>query len=252
MTGPAASLMVFGVLVGSAMGGAAVRARAPGMLASNEARDVIRRVISLIVVLAALMLGMSIAALKSTFDSADRDIKRLGSQIEELDRSLRRIGPPAVEARQLLFRYNAVLVRDTFADLDAPFRGEPRDANDLQDELEASLERLTVGPSVQRIVIQAQAVLHAIVQTRWTMEEGIGTSISNWQLGVLVFWLMLIFAGLGLIAPRNVLVTIVLLLCALALAGAVFLLTEFDDPFKGVIAVSGQPLLNALHALADN
>ncbi len=252
MTDPAISLMVFGVLVGSAMGGAVVRARAPGNLVSLETRDVIRRVISLIVVLAALMLGMSIAALKTTFDSADRDIRRLGSQIEELDRSLRRIGPPAVEARQLLFRYNAVLVRDTFGDLDAPFRGEPRDANELQDELESALERLTAGPSVQRVVIQAQAILHAIAQTRWTMEEGIGTSISNWQLSVLVFWLMLIFAGLGLIAPRNVLVVIVLLLCAVALAGAVFLLTEFDDPFKGVITVSGQPLLNALHALADN
>ena len=137
MTNPGASLLVFGVLVGSAIGGGAVRARAPGMLASSEARDVIRRVTTLIVVLAALMLGMSIAALKTTFDSADRDIRRLGSQIEELDRTLRRIGPPAAEVRQLLFRYNAVLVRDTFADLDAPFRGEPRDANELQDELEA-------------------------------------------------------------------------------------------------------------------
>ena len=252
MTGTAASLLVFGALLGSAVGGATVRSRAPGMLASGEARDVIRRVISLILVLAALMLGMSIAALKTTFDGADRDIRRLGSQIEELDRSLRRIGPPAVEFRQLLFRYNAVLVRDTFGDLDAPFRGEPRDANDLQDELEASLERLTAGPSVERVVIQAQALLHSIAQTRWSMEEAIGTSISNWQLAVLVFWLMLIFAGLGLIAPRNLLVVVVLLLCALAMAGAVFLLTEFDDPFKGVIRVSGQPLLNALHALADN
>lgn len=244
--------MVFGVLVGSAMGGATVRARAPGVLASSETRDVIRRVITLIVVLAALMLGMSIASLKSTFDSADRDIRRLGLQIEDLDRTLRRIGPAAVEARQLLFRYDAVLVRDTFGDLDAPFRGEPRDANELQDELEAALERLSAGPSVQRVVIQAQAVLHAIAQTRWTMDEGIGTSISNWQLGVLVFWMMLVFAGLGLIAPRNLLVAVVLLLCALAMAGAVFLLTEFDDPFKGVIKISGQPLLNALHALADN
>ena len=76
--------------------------------------------------------------------------------------------------------------------------------------------------------------------------------MSGWQLGVLVFWLMLIFAGLGLFAPRNTLVVVVLVLCAAALSGAVFLLTEFDNPFTGVITVSSDPLLHALHAIADN
>jgi multisubunit Na+/H+ antiporter MnhE subunit len=252
LTGATTSFLVFGALVGSACCGAAVRVRAPGTLASTEGRDVIRRVLTLIGVLAALMLGMSIASLKSTFDGADRDIRRLASQIEELDRTLRRIDPPATEARQLLFRFTAVLVRDTFPDLDAPFRGEPRGANDLQDDLDASLERLAAGPAVPRIVVEAQAVLHAIVQTRWSMEEEAGPTVTGWQLGVLIFWLMLIFAGLGLFAPRNFLLAVVLGLSAVALTFAIFLLTEFGDPFKGVITVSGEPLVNALHMLADN
>jgi Zn-dependent membrane protease YugP len=104
---------------------------------------------------------------------------------------------------------------------------------------------------VPRVIVQAQAVLHAIIQTRWTMEENTGTSVSGWQLGVLTFWLMLIFAGLGLLTPRNALVIGALLLCAAALACAVFLLTEFDDAFTGVITVSSEPLLTALRALAD-
>ena len=252
LTASTTSVLVFGALVGSGVCGAAVRARAPGMLVSGEARDVIRRVTSLIAVLAALMLGLGTASLKSTFDSTDRDVRRLASQVEELDRTLRRIGPPAIEARQVLFRLTAVLVRDTFPELDAPFRGEPRAANDLQDEMEASLERLGTGPAVPRIVVQAQAELHAIAQTRWTMEERTGPTVSGWQLGVLIFWLMLIFGGLGLFAPRNAVIAVVLLLSAVALAFAVFLLTEFDDPFRGVITVSGEPLLNALHAIADN
>lgn len=246
------SLLVFALLVVSAVGGAFVRSRAPVTFTSSETRDVIRRVISLIAVLAAVMLGVGIAALKSTFDNADRDVRRLGVQIEELDRTLRRIGPPGTEARQLLFRFAAVLARDTFPNLDGPFRGEPRNANLIQDELEAALERLGTGEPVPRVVVQAQAMLHAIVQTRWTMEERMGPSMSDWQLVVLVFWLMLIFLGLGLFAARNTLVVIVLLLFAAALTGAIFLLTEFDDPFTGVISVSGAPLLDALHALADN
>ena len=251
LSGTGTGLAVFGAMILSAGCGALVQVYAPGMLASGEARDVIRRVLSLVAVLAALMLGMSIVSLKSTFDHADRDIRRLGAQIEELDRTLHRVGPPAVAARQLLLRYTAALVRDTFPELDAPFRGEPRNVNDLQDELEASLERLSLGPSVSRGIIQAQAALHSIIQTRWTMEESTGASVSGWQLGVLIFWLMLIFAGLGLFAPRNALVIGILVLCAVALAFAVFLLSEFDDPFKGVITVPSWPLVNALHALTD-
>jgi Zn-dependent membrane protease YugP len=251
LTGTVIGLAVFGALALSAGCGAAVRVRAPDMLASGEVRDIVRRMISLIAVLAVLMLAMSIVSLKSTFDAADRDIRRLGSQIEELDRTLHRAGPPAHEARQLLLRYTAVLVRDTFPDLAAPFRGDALNVDDLQDALEASLERLGSGPSVPRVIVQAQAVLHAIIQTRWTMEENTGTSVSGWQLGVLTFWLMLIFAGLGLLTPRNALVIGALLLCAAALACAVFLLTEFDDAFTGVITVSSEPLLTALRALAD-
>jgi hypothetical protein len=251
MIDPVVSLGVFGALAASAGCGVAVRARAPALLRSGEARDVVRRVISLVAVLAALMLGMSIVSLKTTFDSADRDVRLLGAQIEELDRTLHRAGEPASEARQLLLRYTAALVRDTFPELDGPFRGDARSVDDVQDALEASLERLGSAVPAPRAVAQAQAVLHAIIQTRWTLEENTGTSVSGWQLGVLIFWLMLIFAGLGLVAPRNALVIGVLLLCAAAMACAVFLMTEFDDPFTGVITVSSQPLLNALHALAE-
>ena len=212
----------------------------------------IRRVFTLIAVLAALMLGMGIASLKSTFDSADRDVRRLASEIEKLDHTLHRLGPAAAEARQLLARLTAAVVADTFPELDASAGGKPRISNDLQDELDASLERLGAGPAVPRVVVQAQAALHNIVQTRWNMEELTGPSVSGWQLGVLVFWLMLIFAGLGLFAPRNKLVVAVLLLCAAALSGAVFLLTEFDNPFAGVITVSSEPLLHAMHAITEN
>ena len=197
------------------------------------------------------MLAMNIVALKSTFDGADRDVRRLGMQISELDRTLLHIGAPASEARQLLLRYTAALVHNTFPELDAPFRGTPGNVDDLQDGLEAVLERLGTGPAVPRLITQAQAVMHSIIQTRWTMEENSGGSVSSWQLGVLTFWLMVIFTGLGLFAPRNALMIGALLLCAAAMAGAVFLLTEFADPFTGVITVSSEPLLNALHALGE-
>jgi hypothetical protein len=59
---------------------------------------------------------------------------------------------------------------------------------------------------------------------------------------VLLFWLMIIFASFGLFAPRNTTVVVVFVLCALSVAGSVFLVLEMDRPLEGVIKVSPDPL----------
>jgi hypothetical protein len=50
-------------------------------------------------------------------------------------------------------------------------------------------------------------------------------------LGILVFWLTVNFISFGLFAPRNTTVIGTLFLCALAVAGAIFLIHELYQPF---------------------
>jgi hypothetical protein len=45
-----------------------------------------------------------------------------------------------------------------------------------------------------------------------------------------------------LFAPRNATVITVLVVCALSVGGAVFLIAEMDGPFDGVLKVSAEPL----------
>lgn len=59
---------------------------------------------------------------------------------------------------------------------------------------------------------------------------------------VLLFWLTISFASFGLFAPRNATVIAVLFVCALSVAGAVFLILEMDGPFEGLIKISPDPL----------
>ena len=66
---------------------------------------------------------------------------------------------------------------------------------------------------------------------------------------VLVFWLTITFMSFGLQAPANATVLAVLLLCALSVAGAVFLIQEMDGRFDGLIQVSADPLRYALTRL---
>ena len=55
---------------------------------------------------------------------------------------------------------------------------------------------------------------------------------------------------MGLFVPRNVTVVSVLFMCALSVAGAVFLVLEMDQPFGGLIRVSPEPLNYALSHLS--
>ena len=73
-------------------------------------------------------------------------------------------------------------------------------------------------------------------RTRLLLFEHLGASIPVPFLVVLVFWLCIIFASFGLFAPRNATVIAVLCVCALSVAGAIFLILELDRSFEGLLA----------------
>jgi hypothetical protein len=63
---------------------------------------------------------------------------------------------------------------------------------------------------------------------------------------VLVFWLVILFAGYALMAPRNATVIAALLVCTLSVSGALFLILELDRPYEGIMRLSSAPLREAL------
>jgi hypothetical protein len=99
--------------------------------------------------------------------------------------------------------------------------------------------------------MQAQALKTGadIAQTRWLLFTQKGSSIPTPFLVVMVAWLTLILASFALFAPPNATVFISLLVCALAVSSAVFLILELDRPFDGMIQISSAPLRSALAQL---
>jgi hypothetical protein len=68
---------------------------------------------------------------------------------------------------------------------------------------------------------------------------------------ILSFWLVVLFASFGLFAPRNATVVATLLISALSVAGAIFLILELDQPFEGLIQISSTPLRSAFVHLGE-
>ena len=96
---------------------------------------------------------------------------------------------------------------------------------------------------------QALTLAADVGRTRLMLFEHLGTSIPVPFLVVLVFWLCIIFGSFGLFAPRNTTVIAVLGVCALSVAGAIFLILELDRSFEGLLKVSDAPLRAALAQL---
>lgn len=98
---------------------------------------------------------------------------------------------------------------------------------------------------------QAQALNIAMdtAKSRWQLFAQKGSSIPTPFLVVMVAWLTLLLTSFSMFAPPNATVFITLLICALAVSSAIFLVLELDRPFDGMLQVSSAPVRAALAQL---
>jgi len=60
---------------------------------------------------------------------------------------------------------------------------------------------------------------------------------------------MIVFASLGLCAPRNSMVVVALVLCAFSLTSVLFVILNMDLPYGGLFGISSQSMRDALDAM---
>ena len=109
---------------------------------------------------------------------------------------------------------------------------------------------LTPQNDAQRIIKDRAVQTTAdLAQTRFLLFEQSGGSLPLPFLVVLVFWLAMIFASFGLYARPNPILIGALIVCAVSVSGALFLVLELSQPFTGLMQISSAPLRNALAPL---
>jgi len=243
--------IVFALVFGSALLAMLVHDLLPEHHLSSDSKDVVKLGIALIATMSALVLGLLVASAKSAFDTRSSQLVEASADMILLDRALARYGPETKEARSLLQRSVAATIERFW-----PAEGAKRIAiaidpaaspvEALYDKIEALSPQSDAQRSMQS---QALTLAGAVARTRLLLFEHLGTSIPIPFLVVLVFWLCIIFASFGLFAPRNGTAIAVLCVCALSVAGAIFLILELDRSFEGLLQVSDAPLRAALAQL---
>lgn len=202
--------------------------------------------------LTAFFLGLLIAAASSSFSTRNQEVVNIAADVIQMEHLLRRYGLETAELRELLHRYTAMKTQDLFPEGTAqlPNFNNPRtDAllEDLQDKLVA------LDPSdTNRRWLQSQALQLAtrIGGARWLLVEQGTLGLAVPLLVLVVSWLCLLFFSFALFAPRNATVITTLFVCALATAGAIFMMLDLDKPFSGIIRISSKPIKEALHDIS--
>jgi hypothetical protein len=252
MTALTYAFITFVCTAGCAVLGTTIRTWLPEAHLSKESQDVIRLGMGLVATMTALLLGLVTAAAKGSFDTQDVAVKNAAAGLMTLDRLLARYGPETQSPRGLLRRAVADRLESMWPpngarpidlDLSRTPSTEPAPAEQFENQILA----LSPQTDTQRwLKSEALKLTEEVVRTRFRLLGSANGAVPRTMLVVVIFWLSMTFASFGLSAPRNATVITVLVISALSVAAAVFLILELDGPFEGLIRISSEPLRFAL------
>lgn len=245
----ALSAWTFVLTLGGILLGALLRRALPQHHLSKDAQDVVRLGVGLIATIAALVLGLLIAAAKSSFDTQSTQIKQITADMILLDNLLGQYGPEArpirEQMRSAIGPFADRLWREKEQAPTAPF-----EASAAAEKAYVEIQALSPKSDLQRLLQARAAQLSTdLAQTRLLLFVESDNLIPVPFLAILVFWLIIIFASFSLFSALNVTVLACLSLFALSASCAIFLILELSSPFTGLMMISSAPLRHALGPL---
>jgi len=251
------SQTIFLISAGCIFGGALVGMLLHGLLPEPHLRDASKDTVKvgagMIATLSALVLGLLVGSAKNTFDTAEAEMTQGSAKIILLDRLLADYGPETKAAREQLRRTVATQIEDLWPEEKTGVSGLA--AFERTNGLEAvQMTLLKVMPTTdaqRQLFAAAQQICGDLRQTRWLLVEQTQSPIPIPFLVVLLFWLTVLHVSFGMLAPRNATVVAVLLICALSVSGAIFMILEMSHPLDGMIKVSSAPMRKALEHLGE-
>jgi len=225
----------------------------PGHHLSSDSKDTVKLAAGMIATLSALVLGLLVSSAKNTFDTVNAEITQSAANVIQLDHALASYGPETSGARELLRRSLVAGIAAFWPeDKTAPTGMTTFERANGMEMVQAKLRELTPTTDAQRQVLaQAQSISSELIRFRWLLIEQTQNALPRPFLVMVLFWLTMLHMSFGLFAPRNAMVMVVLLICALSVSGAIFLILEMNHPLSGLIKVSSAPMLKALEHLGQ-
>jgi len=237
-------VVTFLCLVVASIASIELSAKLPARYLNTDTDRVVRLAANIFVVTTSLVLGLLLNSAKNTYESVDRNVHGLATDLILLDRSLRHYGPEAADVRQRLAADVQLALDDTWEKNQRVLDNRPGEV--LLDDVWTALAAIRpTDPVRSDLWRDAEANLQNVVKRRWTLIEDSEGTIPTIFLIMLIAWLVLIFASFGFLAPRNAVTISTLVVAALLISASVYLILDMDVPFSGPIQISRAPLQRA-------
>jgi len=243
-------LVVFAIILAGALTGAVVRRRVPKHHLTDETKGLVSVSMAVVATISALVLGLLLSNANNSFNVIQGQVTALSAEILRLDQLLRRYGPDTKLAREKLRQYAERKKDDLFPPSPADVNLGNQSTYELLQEVEDLV--LTVKPATARDqwwLAQAMTLASKIGDTRFLLAQQAGQGTPKAALVLLVFWLTILFGSFTLFAPSNVISSVTLTLCAIAIAGAIGMILELEHGFGGIVRVSPQPMNHVVAVL---
>lgn len=245
-------LISAGCIFGGALLGMWLHKVLPERHLDDASKDTVKLGAGLLATLAALVLGLLVSSAKASFDAMNTGIAQAGAKVLLVDHMLADYGPETKDVREQLRTIVASSI-DRIWPEEKGRTGGLRAMESLDDAgklFKAKLRELTPTTDFQKSrLAQAVQLSDDVLQTRLLLMEGEQTNLPTTFIVVLVFWLTGLFISFGLFAPSNGVVMTVLLICALSVSSAIFLILEMNRPLDGFIKASNAPLRKAVELI---
>jgi hypothetical protein len=183
-------LTLGGILLGTLL-----RRALPKHHLSKDSQDVVRLGVGLIATLAALLLGLLIAAAKSSFDTQSTQVTQITADIILLDNLLAQYGPEARPIRQQMRSVIGPFADQVWREKQAS-SAKPFEVNASAEQVYLAVQALSPQNDLQRsLQTRAAQISNDLAQTRLLLFAESGNVIPAPFLAILVLWLVIIFAS---------------------------------------------------------
>jgi len=253
MTSLTLGIVTAACICGGALVGVVLQRVLPGQHLSKESHDMVKLAVGVLATSTALVLGLLVSSSKGQFDAMEGRLVQFSANLIILHSTLAEYGPEAKPAREQLRQSGEATLKRLWPEertggstLAAIERGNAIEA------VRVTLRALKPETDDQRALLaQAIQITNDISRSRWVLIEEAQRGLPPILLGVLIFWLTLLFLSFGLFAPRNWIVFAALMLSACSMAAAIFLVLEMNSPLDGLMKISSAPLRKALEIMGQ-
>jgi hypothetical protein len=205
-----------------------------------DANGVTGSIIGLVSLLLALILGLLVWMSYGLYTNQKSESQSLGPLILQLDFALQQYGPEARRGRDLL-RAAVVRARDRFWGRDgqagdvSPYAQARADFQDIA-AFFASLEPAT--DQQKQLIATAMPIFMQVVEMALLMTRQLDNRVPKLLIVMVIGWSLLLFMSYGLLGAFDALGVVAEALGSIAVASAIFMILEFNQPYSGLIRIS--------------